>query len=98
MYGGDISDSYREYARQLERHSYSDIVAVLREVDEDLAPGSLSQFKLGQIKDFGTLAGQAQRQGVALSDVDGGTPYQKDEAKAAFSEFADKVIARIKGS
>jgi hypothetical protein len=98
MYGGDISSAYREYARQLERHSHSDIVAVLREVDGELAPGSLSQFKLGQIKDFGTLANLAQEQGVALSDVDGGADYLKQEARAAFEEFAQKVIARIKGA
>ncbi len=98
MYGGDISSAYREYAKQLERHSYSDIVAVLREVDEKLAPGSLSQFKLGQIKDFGTLASDAQRQSVALCNVDGGAQYLKDQAKTAFEEFAHKVIARIKGT
>jgi cellulose biosynthesis protein BcsQ len=97
MYGGDISSIYKEYARQLDRHSYSDVAAVLKEVDKDLAPGSLSQFKLGQIKDFGTLANLAQTQGVAISDVDGGTPYLKNEAGAAFDEFARKVIARIGG-
>lgn len=95
MYGGDIASAYREYARQLERHSHSDIVAVLRELDEELAPGSLSQFKLGQIKDFSTLASLAQRQGVALNDVDGGVEYLKDEARNAFDEFAKRVVARI---
>ncbi len=97
MYGGDISSIYREYARQLDRHSYSDVAAVLKEVDEDLAPGSLSQFKLGQIKDFGTLANRAQQQGVAISDVHGGAQYLKDEAKISFQEFARKIIARIEG-
>jgi len=97
MYGGDISSIYREYARQLDRHSYSDVAAVLKEVNEDLAPGSLSQFKLGQIKDFGTLANLAQQQGVAISDVEKGAQYLKDEAKIAFKEFANKIIARIEG-
>lgn len=97
MYGGEIANTYREYARQLERHSHSDIVAVLREVGEDLAPGSLSQFRLGQIKDFSSLAPLAQRQGVALSDVQGGVQYLKDQARVAFEDFAQKVIARIRG-
>lgn len=97
MYGGDISSNYMHYARQLERHSHSDVAAVLREVDEQLAPGSLSQFKLGQIKDFVTLASLAQRQGVALNNVDGGAQYMKEEAGIAFKEFAEKVIARIEG-
>jgi hypothetical protein len=95
LYGGDISSVYREYARQLDRHSFSDVAAVLREVDEHLAPGSLSQFKLGQIKDFVGLANLAQQQGVAMSDVEGGTPYQKAEAHIAFQEFAQKLITRI---
>jgi cellulose biosynthesis protein BcsQ len=97
LYGGDISSVYKEYARQLDRHSYSDVAAVLKEVSEELAPGSLSQFKLGQIKDFGTLANLAQKHGSAMCDVNGGTQYNKDEARVAFREFAQKVIARIEG-
>ena len=97
MYGGSISSVYRHYARQLDRHSYSDVAAVLQDVDEELALGSLSQFKLGQIKDFMTLANLAQRQGTAISLVDGGAQYQKEEAETAFKEFAMKVIARIEG-
>lgn len=97
MYGGEISSNYSYYARQLERRSHSDVAAVLRDVDEQLAPGSLSQFKLGQIKDFVTLANLAQRQGLALCDVNGGAQYMKSEARIAFKEFAEKVIARIDG-
>jgi cellulose biosynthesis protein BcsQ len=95
MYGGDISSSYQEYARQLDRRSYSDVAAVLKEMDEALAPGSPSQFKLGQIKDFTSLANLAQKQGTAMARVDGGAPYQKDEAQAAFRGFAQKTINRI---
>jgi cellulose biosynthesis protein BcsQ len=95
MYGGELASSHKEYARQLERQAYSDVVTVLREVDEDLAPGSVSQFKLGQIKDFSSLATLAQEQGLAFADVEHGTPYLKEEAKTAFHEFAQKVLARI---
>lgn len=97
MYGGAISSGYRHYARQLDRHSHSDVAAVLQDVDEELALGSLSQFKLGQIKDFVTLANLAQQQGTAISHVKGGADYQKEEAETAFEEFAKKVIARIEG-
>lgn len=95
MYGGEISGVYREYARQLEKNIFSDIVSVLREVDPSLAQGNLSNFKLGQIKDFATIANLAQTQGVSMSDVDGGTPYLKEEAQTAFHEFAQKIITRI---
>ena len=97
MYGGEISSTYKEYARQLERHIFSDVVSVLREVDATLAPGSLSQFKLGQIKDFASIANLAQEQGVAMEGTEGGTEYLKDEARNAFRDFAQKVIARVDG-
>lgn len=95
MYGGDISSGYKQYARQLDRHSYSDVAAVLKEVDEEFAPGSLSSFKLGQIKDFATLANMAQKQGIAMAYVQGGAQYLKDEARVAFQEFAKKIVSRI---
>lgn len=95
MYGGDISSTYREYARQLERHVFSDVVSVLREVDKDLAPGTLSQFKLGQIQDFVSIANLAQTQGVAMADVNGGAPYLKEQADHAFRDFANRVIAGV---
>ncbi len=95
MYGGDISSSYKAYSRQLDRHSYSDVATVLKEVDEGLAPGSLSSFKLGQIKDFATLANLGQKQGTAMADVTGGAQYLKDEAHLAFQEFAKRIISRI---
>jgi hypothetical protein len=98
MYGGDISSVYKEYARQLDRHSHSDVAAVIREVGADLAPGSPSQFKLGQIKDFATLATLAQTQGLAFSDVKGGAQYLKDEARAAFKELAETVVTRVEES
>lgn len=97
MYGGDISSGYREYARQLERHSHSDVAAVLKEIDPTLAPGSLSQFKLGQVKDFASLAIHAQNQGSAFSGVTGGSAYQKEEARVAFRHLAERIIARIAG-
>jgi cellulose biosynthesis protein BcsQ len=97
MYGGEISSADREYARQLDRHSHSDVASVLREVDEALAPGSPSQFKLGQIKDFAAIAKLAQVQGLAFGDVTGGTLYLKNEAKVAFRDFASRVVARVGG-
>ena len=95
MYGGDLASAYKEYARQLERHIFSDVISVLREVDVNLARGTISQFKLGQIKDFTSIANLAQAQGVAMEEVVGGTENLKDEARAAFLDFAQKVIARV---
>ena len=97
MYGGVIASTYREQARLLERHSYSDIVAVLREISDDLAPGSPSDFRLGEIKDFASVANGAQEQGVPFWLVEGGSASNKVEAKSVFLDFAKKVLNRIGG-
>ncbi len=98
MYGGDIAQEYQQYARQLEKSAFSDIVAVLREFDKNLAPGSASHFNLGQIKDFASIANLAQKQGLAMEDANGGTPYLKDQARQAFRDLASMVMARAEAT
>lgn len=97
MYGGEISSADREHARQLDKHSHSDVTAVLREVEPSLAPGTPSQFKLGQIKDFAKISKLAQVQGVAFEDVSGGAPYLAVEAAKAFGSLAQRIVSRIEG-
>lgn len=97
MYGGDLTSGDKHYARELEKKSFSDIVAVLRAINPDLAPGSATQFNLGQIKDFSSLVGSAQSQGVPIFNVKDGTPYLKDEAKKAFGALAEKIVSRVMG-
>ncbi len=96
MYGGQLTSGHQSYARELEKRSFSDIVAVLREIDPLLARGTSSHFNLGQIKDFATAASLAQDQGKPIFSVDGAVPYMKEEAKKAFEKLADKVEARVK--
>ncbi len=95
MYGGVIASKYQEYARELGKRSYSEVAKVLKEIDEDLAPGTLSQFKLGQIKDFSSIANSAQQKGIPMSQVDDGAQYLRGEADEAFRTFAQTVISRI---
>jgi hypothetical protein len=78
---------------QIEKHIASDVVRVLRKIDPKLASTSLSQNKLGQIKDFGTLANESQIQGVPLMLANAGTPEQKRQARLAFETIAGKIIA-----
>ncbi|WP_080689327.1 ParA family protein [Xanthomonas arboricola] len=94
MYGGDITSDHKFFARELDKRSFADIVAVLREFDPGLAVGSASSFNLGQVKDFTSLATLAQLQGTAIFDVVGGTQYMKVEAEDAFSKLARKVASR----
>jgi len=97
MYGGELTSTAQQFARDLDRRSYSDIVAVLREVSPALAEGTTKEFNLGQIKDFTSLASLAQTQGKPIFEVDGGAPYLKDEAKTAFLKLAEKILLRAEG-
>lgn len=94
MYGGAISGSFAPYVAKLEKAANNDIAAVLRRIDKDLASGSISQNKLGQVKDFGGLATLAQDQGVPFRMVDGGSPDQKLQAKDAFDQIAKLILER----
>lgn len=93
VYGRQMASDSGFYLRQVERRLYSDVIGVLRQIDESLAPKSAGQPKLGQIKDFGALVQQAQRQGVPLADVQGGILSQKKEAEQAFAAIAGNIAA-----
>jgi len=94
MYGGEISGGFAPYVAKLEKAASTEVAAVLRRVDKSLASSSVSTNKLGQIKDFGGVAALSQQQGVPFSQVEGGTPYLRDEAKAEFRRLAEKIISR----
>lgn len=94
MYGGTISGGFAPYVAKLEKAANSDIATVLRRIDKDLASTSISQNKLGQVKDFGSLATLAQDQGVPFASVNGGSPEQKQQAKDEFAQIAERIIQR----
>lgn len=93
MYGDAIASQFASYAGKLERSTYSDITEVLRKIDKNLAKGTLSQTKLGQVKDFASLVPLSQTQGLSFFDVDGGNAQLKTEAKKEFTSIANKIIA-----
>jgi cellulose biosynthesis protein BcsQ len=94
VYRGNPASAQARYFPQIERHMKTDIVAVLREVDPELADASPVQLLLGEVKDFGTLATTSLEEGVPIPEVSTGTPNQKREARAAFTEIAKKIIQR----
>ena len=93
IYRGQVARGYSKYMSQIEKHIASDVVRVLRKIDPKLASVSLGQNKLGQIKDFGTLANESQIQGVPLMLANAGTPEQRRQAQIAFEAIAKKIIA-----
>jgi cellulose biosynthesis protein BcsQ len=96
MYGDTIASQYASYATRLEKITYSDITEVLRKIDKDLASGSLSQNKLGQVKDFASLVVLSQTQGLSFFDVEGGDANQKRLAKQEFISIANNIISLTK--
>ncbi len=93
IYGGVISGKFQPYITKLEKSVHNDIVSVLRKIDKDLASGTLSQYKLGQVKDFGSLATLSQEQGQPFFDVDKGNEEQKQQARSEFTKIAKHIIA-----
>lgn len=93
IYRGQVASGYSKYMVQIEKHIASDVVKVLRKLDPELASTSMSQQKLGQIKDFGTLANESQVQGVPLMLASAGTQNQRHSAQTAFEAIAKKIIS-----
>jgi cellulose biosynthesis protein BcsQ len=94
-YAQQPAESYRAFIPRIERGITSDIVNVLRDFDKDLAPLPSTQYKLGQIKDFGRMAPQAQVQGVPMWEV--GNVNEAENAWASFEAIAQKIIERTNG-
>jgi len=94
MYGDTLASEYSSYAKKLEKSIYSDITEVLRKIDKDLATGTLSQNKLGQVKDFASLALLSQKQGKSFFEVDGGNLNQKQSAEKELTSIANNIISR----
>jgi len=94
VYAGQISAGQADYSPKFERHVYSDVVALLRRIDPNLASESMADNMLGQVRDFSSLAAKSQAQGVALQKVQGGSAQLKAAAKECFSEMARKIIER----
>jgi hypothetical protein len=95
VYRGQVVAGQTGYLVEIEKHIYSDVVAVLRAIEPDLAFGTMSQLKLGQVKDFSSLAATSQTDGVALKDAYTTNRNQSDEANVAFNQIANKIIERI---
>ena len=97
VYGGTVAQQQSHFLSRIEKEIHSQIVALLRKLDPALAVGTLSQFKLGAVQDFGSLVAASQRTGLPIFSVDdAGAPTQRDRARKVFANLATKVETRIK--
>lgn len=94
VYGGNVASNQARYLALIEKQLHADVVQVIRELDPELAPYSVSQMKLGQVQDFGTLVAASQRMGVPVWEVDAGTPTQRQNAKTAFEHVAARLLEK----
>jgi cellulose biosynthesis protein BcsQ len=94
VYRGQVIAGQAGYLALIDKHIYSDIVAALRELDPALAEGTMTHFRLGQVKDFGSLAPASQSQGVPFQDVDGGHANMATQARTIFGQIARKIVER----
>jgi cellulose biosynthesis protein BcsQ len=89
VYRGTVASHQARYLGQLERSIQSDIVNVLKGFG---GSSSRSSYKLGEVKDLGTLVAASQREGVPVYSVSAGTPQQKSAARSAFRGIAQRII------
>lgn len=94
LYGGEITSNYADFLSSLEKHVHSDVVTVLRRIDESLADPSMSHNKLGGVKDFSSLVSVSQSKGAPIYEVGEGNSSMKTDAKKIFRELAAKIIER----
>ena len=90
VYRGGIAKNQSKYLALLDNSVQTEIVAMLR--DFDLEPRS-SNYRLGEVKDFGVLVAASQLEGVPIASVRGaGTEEQRSAARQAFSKIAERII------
>lgn len=93
VYRKQIAAQHSSYLIKIEKEIYSQIVLPLKKQFPDLVHGKLSEFKLGEIKNYGSLAPASQTEGVPISDVTTvGTDNQRAEAKEAFDVIAKNIL------
>ena len=92
QYGGGLASDYQKLLPRIQKQIIADVATVLRRIDASLASNSLTENRLGMIKDFGRLAVDAQKEGKAIWEV--GNPAERTVAEKAFGEVADNIIRR----
>jgi len=91
-YSGKPAQKHRSFITRIQKEIMSQIVSQLREIDKGLAVGGMNEFKLGEVKDFGTLVSASQEQGVAMANVQHNL---SSEARAIFSSAASTINSRV---
>jgi hypothetical protein len=92
VYGGALSMQYAAFLPKIEKTILSDVVQVLRRIDPSLV--TKHGVKLGEVKDFASIANASQVKGVAMWQTTAGTCAQREEARDAFMRLASELDRR----
>jgi cellulose biosynthesis protein BcsQ len=91
VYAAAVASEHSRFLARIEKEIHGQIITVLRNIDSQLAVGTLQDFKLGDVKYFGNLVPASQRQGRPFYDVNTGTLAQREEARQAIVAIAQKI-------
>lgn len=95
--GATAANPHAEWERKIAPRVRDRVVNVLGAVDWDLAP-SFSSNKVGGVKNFHSLAPQAQTNGVGIGKLRGlvnpGHYATVDDARATFLQLAKEIVKR----
>jgi cellulose biosynthesis protein BcsQ len=94
VYRGLPSAQYARFIPMLEKRIQADVVAVLKEIDEELVPAAAYPLRIGEVKDFGSLVNSSQTEGVPIFKVKDASDAQRSEALVAFTALANVFIKR----
>ncbi len=95
IYRGAVARIHSGFIQKIQKEIYSQIITVLRDVDPELAKGRMMDFKLGEVKDYGSLVPVSQQIGVPIANAENGTDAQRTHAMDTFTGIAKKIIKRI---
>jgi cellulose biosynthesis protein BcsQ len=97
VYGDTISRGHSRFLSKIEKEIHSQLVVLLNEVNPKLVSTRLRDLRLGEVKHFGALIPASQRTGLALYDVNTGSPAQRAEARKVLMSIAHKIDSRAGG-
>lgn len=98
VYGQLMASRPARYLARFERQLRSDLINLLRSVDKDLASLSVTNAKLGQVKDFATLPQLAQEQGLPFWEVTGASSTLTRQARVEFFGIAQRIVKKTRGA
>jgi cellulose biosynthesis protein BcsQ len=95
VYGGAPTFHHAAFLARINSEVRSQVVSLLRALDKTLVIGPRGDYRLGEVKHFGALVPASQDEGRALYDVGAGSPQQREEARKALSQLAQRIDTKV---